>query len=33
VITEERTKRALTDILGFADEIGRYVTARGEHNF
>jgi uncharacterized protein with HEPN domain len=24
---------ALTDILGFADEISRYVTALGEQNF
>lgn len=30
---EERTRRALTDILGFADEISRYVTSLGEQNF
>jgi uncharacterized protein with HEPN domain len=29
----ERTRRALTDILGFADEIGQYVTSLGEQNF
>ena len=30
---EERTRRALTDILGFADEISQYVTSLGEQNF
>ena len=30
---EERTRRALTDILGFADEINQYVTSLGEQNF
>ena len=30
---EERTRRALTDILGFADEINQYVTSQGEQNF
>lgn len=30
---EERTSRALSDILGFADEVGRYVTSLGEENF
>ena len=29
---EERTRRALTDILGFADEISQYVTSLGEQN-
>ena len=29
---EERTRRALTDIVGFADEISQYVTAQGEQN-
>jgi len=33
VTPEERTRRALTDILGFADEINQYVTSRGEQNF
>ena len=30
---EERTWRALTDIIGFADEISQYVTSLGEQNF
>ena len=30
---EERTRRALADILGFADEITQYVTSLGEQNF
>ena len=30
---EQRTRRALTDILGFADEITLYVTSLGEQNF
>jgi uncharacterized protein with HEPN domain len=33
VIPEGRIRRALTDILGFTDEISRYVTALGEQNF
>jgi uncharacterized protein with HEPN domain len=33
VTAAERTRRALTDILGFADEIGQYVTSLGEQNF
>lgn len=30
---KERTRRALTDLLGFAEEMSRYVTAMGEENF
>lgn len=30
---EERTRRALTDLLGFADEIRQYVISLGEQNF
>ena len=30
---EERTRRALTDILGFAHEISQFVTSPGEQNF
>ncbi len=30
---EQRTRRALADILGFADEITLYVTSLGEQNF
>lgn len=30
---KERTRRALTDILGFADEISQDVTSLGEQNF
>jgi uncharacterized protein with HEPN domain len=30
---DERTERALTDILGFADEIRDYVTSLGEQHF
>jgi hypothetical protein len=33
VTREQRTRRALTDILGFADEISQYVTSLGEQNF
>jgi uncharacterized protein with HEPN domain len=33
VTLEEPTRRALTDILGFADEISQYVTSLGEQNF
>jgi len=33
VTLEDRTRRALTDILGFADEISRYVTSLGAQNF
>ena len=30
---DDRTRQALTDILGFADEISQYVTSLGEQNF
>ena len=30
---EKRTRRALTDIVGFADEMSQYVTSLGEQNF
>ena len=33
VTAEERTRRALTDIPAFADEISQYVTSLGEQNF
>jgi uncharacterized protein with HEPN domain len=33
VTPEVRTRRALTDILGFADEISQYVTSLDEQNF
>lgn len=30
---DERAVRALSDILGFADEVEQYVVARGEQHF
>lgn len=30
---DRRNRRALADILGFADELSRYVTSLGEQNF
>jgi len=33
VTPDERTRRSLTDIVGFADEIILYVTSLGEQNF
>ena len=30
---DERTSRALSDILGFADEVEQYVVVRGEQHF
>ena len=32
VTLDERTRRALTHILGFADEMSEYVTSLGEQN-
>lgn len=31
--SEERTRRALGDTIGFANEISQYVTSLGEQNF
>lgn len=31
--SEERTRRALSDTIGFANEISQYVTSLGEQNF